>query len=69
MIQVYCAMIACMLINLWTGRRPNKATVHMLAWYMAGVATEQEVMNHLNRPDNTGVKQRAKDELWKKLGV
>jgi len=69
MIQVYCAMIACMLINLWTGRRPNKATVHMLAWYLAGVATEQEVMNHLNRPDNTGVKLRAKDELWKKLGV
>jgi hypothetical protein len=69
MIQVYCAIIACMLINLWTGKRPNKATVHMLAWYLAGVATEQEVMAHLNRPDNTGIKLRARDELWKKLGV
>lgn len=68
-IQVYCAIIACMLINLWTGQRPNKAMVHMLAWYLAGVATEAEVMAHLNRPDNTGVKLRAKDALWKKLGV
>jgi hypothetical protein len=68
-IQVYCAVIACMIVNLWTGRRPNKATVTMLAWYFAGVATEQEVLAHLNRPDNTGVKLRAKDELWKKLGV
>jgi len=69
MIQVYCAIIACMLINLWTGKRPTKATVHMLAWYLAGVATEQEVMNHLNRPDNTGIKLRAKDAVWKKLGM
>jgi len=69
MIQVYCAIIACMLINLWTGKRPNKATVTMLAWYLAGVASEAEVMNHLSRPDNKGVKLRAKDELWKKLGV
>jgi hypothetical protein len=67
-IQVYCAIIACMLINLWTGKRPNKATVHMLAWYFAGVASEAEVMAHLNRPDNRGVKLAAKEALWKKLG-
>lgn len=68
-IQVYCAIIACMLINLWTGKRPNKRTVEMLAWYLMGIATEAEMMAHLNRPDNTGVKLRAKDALWKKLGV
>jgi hypothetical protein len=67
-IQVYCAIIACMLINLWTGKRPNKATVHMLAWYFAGVASEAEVLAHLNRPDNRGVKLAAKEALWKKLG-
>ena len=33
-----------------------------------GVATEKEVLDHLSRPDNTGVKLRAKEELWKKLG-
>lgn len=68
LIQVYCALIACMLINLWTGKRPNKYTVQMLAFYFMGIATEQEVLAHLSRPDNTGVKLRAKEELWKKLG-
>ena len=61
-------MIACLLINLWTGRRPTKRTVEMLACYFIGVASEQELLDHLNRPDRTGVKLRAKDELWKKLG-
>jgi hypothetical protein len=67
-IQVYCCVIACMLINLQTGKKPNKAMVLMLGWYLLGVATEQDVMNHLNRPDNRGVKLRAKEALWKKLG-
>ena len=67
-IQMYCAVIACMLINLWTGRRPGKHMVNMLAWYFMGVATAAEVRAFLDEPDNTGVKRRAKDELWKKLG-
>ena len=69
MIQVYCAIIACMLINLWTGKKPGKHMVNMLAWYFMGIATAAEVEAFLNRPDNTGVKLRAKDALWKKLGV
>ena len=68
MIQMYCAVIACLLINLWTGVKPTKATVQMLALYFVGVATDREVVAHLNRPDNTGVKLRAKEALWKKLG-
>jgi len=68
-IQMYCAIIACMLINLWTGKKPGKHMINMLAWYFMGVATEQEVLAFINRPDNTGIKKRAKDELWKKLGV
>ncbi|MDQ3441137.1 MAG: hypothetical protein M3478_12395 [Planctomycetota bacterium] len=58
-----------MLINLWTGKRPGKHLVNMLAWYFMGLATAPEVERFLNRPDNTGVKLRAKDALWKKLGV
>jgi hypothetical protein len=68
LIQVYCAVIACMLINLWTGRRPDKGTVEMLGWYLAGVATEAEVLAYVDRPDRTGVKLAAKAALWKKLG-
>jgi hypothetical protein len=68
-IQVYCAVIVCLLINLITGGKPNKATVNMVGFYLMGLADEQEVLDHLNKPDNTGVKKRAKEELWKKLAV
>jgi IS4 transposase len=68
-IQVYCAVIACLLLNLYTGRRPDKSTLSMAYWYISGIASEQEWLDHLNRPDNRGVKLRAKAELWKKLGV
>jgi hypothetical protein len=67
-IQVYCAVIACMLINLWTGKKAGKHMVAMLSWYFMGIASEQDVQRFLDRPDNSGVKKRAKDELWKKLG-
>jgi hypothetical protein len=68
-IQVYCTVIVCLLICLMTGKKPNKSNRNMIGWYLIGLAGEQELLAHLNRPDNTGVKLRAKDELWKKLGV
>lgn len=68
-IQVYCAVIACMLINLWTGKKAGKHMAAMLTWYFMGIASEADVQRFIDRPDNTGIKKRAKDELWKKLGV
>lgn len=68
-IQVYCTVIVCLLICLITGKRPDKSTRNMIGWYLIGLASRQELLDHLNRPDNTGVKKRAKDELWKKLGL
>jgi len=68
-IQIYCAVIAAMLIHLQTGKKPNKAIVFVLGMYLAGIASEEEVLARLNRPDNTGVKLAAKAALWKKLGV
>jgi hypothetical protein len=67
-IQIYCALIVCILIQQISGKKPNKAMRNMIGWYLLGMADEQEVINFLNRPDNTGVKLRAKEELWKKLG-
>ena len=33
-IQTYCAIIACMLISLWTGRKPTLRTYEMiLLWH------------------------------------
>jgi len=48
-IQTYCAIIACMLINLWTGRKPTKRTLEMLSYYFTGLATEAELIAHLEK--------------------
>jgi hypothetical protein len=68
-IQVYCCVIACLVISLATGRKANKRMVEMIGWYLIGLASEGDVLSFLNEPDNTGIKLRAKDQLWKKLGV
>jgi hypothetical protein len=47
LIQMYCAIIACLLINLWTGAKPTKRTVEMLAFYFMGLASEEEVLRHI----------------------
>jgi len=46
-IQTYCAIIACLLIALYTGRRPTLRTYEMVCWYFSGMADEQELLNHL----------------------
>ena len=46
-IQTYCAIIACMLISLWTGRKPTKRTFEMICHYVSGLASEDELMAHL----------------------
>jgi hypothetical protein len=67
-IQIYCAMIVCVLIQLISGKKPNKAIRSMVGWYLLGLATEEDLINFLNKPDNKGVKLRAKEELLKKMG-
>ena len=61
-------MICCLMLNTLTGRKPAKRTVTLMALYLQGLAGEQDVLRDLKKPDRTGVKLRAKDELWKKLG-
>jgi Transposase DDE domain len=46
-IQTYCAIIACMLITLWTGRRPTLRTYEMVCYYFTGLADEDELLAHL----------------------
>ena len=38
-IQAYCAIIACLLIHLWTGGKPTLRTFEMLCLYLQGWAT------------------------------
>ncbi|MGD0518365.1 MAG: IS4 family transposase [Thermoguttaceae bacterium] len=46
-IQTYCAIIACMLISLWTGRKPTLRTYEMICYYFTGLADEEELLAHL----------------------
>lgn len=48
-IQVYCALIASMLITLWTGAKPTKRTFEMLCLYFMGWATDNDLTNHLEK--------------------
>jgi len=46
-IQTYVAIIACMLISLTTGRKPNLRTYEMICYYFTGLADEDEIAAHL----------------------
>jgi IS4 transposase len=46
-IQCYVALIASLLVALWTGRKPNKRTWEMLQFYLIGWASLEELERHL----------------------
>ena len=46
-IKTYCAIIACMLIALWTGKKPTLRTYEMICFYFTGLADEAELMAHI----------------------
>jgi hypothetical protein len=59
-IQTYCAIIACMLISLWTGRKPTLRTYEMICYYFTGLASEEELLAHL-------AKLKAHDQAAQKI--
>jgi hypothetical protein len=48
-IQAYMAIIACMLISLWTGRAPTLRTYEMICHYFTGLADEEELLAHIEK--------------------
>ena len=48
-LQVDAAIIACLLIALYTGRKPTKATAELMGWWMVGLAEESDLQRHLKR--------------------
>lgn len=52
-LQTYAAILACMLIALWTGRKPTLRTFEMLCWYFTGMASPAELLAHLARLQKT----------------
>ena len=52
-IQAYCAIIACLLIHLWTGGRPTRRSYEMICLYLCGWADLDELTAHLEKlPDS-----------------
>jgi hypothetical protein len=48
-LQTYAALIASLLLVLWTGRKPTKRTWEMIQFYFLGWASAEEVEAHLAR--------------------
>jgi hypothetical protein len=48
-IQTYGAIIACMLINLYTGRKPTLRTMEMICHFLTGWASEAELLAHVEK--------------------
>jgi hypothetical protein len=47
-VQVYLAIIASLLISLWTGTKPCKATFTMINFYLMGWADDEELTEYLD---------------------
>jgi len=48
-LETYAAIIACLLIALWTGRKPTLSTYRMVCWYFSGWADEEELLRHIQK--------------------
>ena len=48
-IQAYCAIIACLLLALWTGGKPTLRTFEMVCLYFQGWADQEELLAHLKK--------------------
>ena len=48
-IQAYCAIIACLLLALWTGGKPTLRTYEMVCLYLQGWANQEELLAHLKK--------------------
>lgn len=48
-IQTYVAIIACLLIALWTGKKPTLRTYEMICYYFSGLASIDELQRHIEK--------------------
>jgi hypothetical protein len=46
-LQIYCALIAALLLMRYTGQRPGKRAMEMIRFYLAGTATLEELTGAL----------------------
>jgi hypothetical protein len=48
-LQVYVALIASVLVSLWTGHKPTKRTFEMLCCYFSGMASLDELLAQIEK--------------------
>ena len=48
-LEIYLALIAALLLQLYTGQRPNRRMMELIRFYFLGVATLEEVQRGLER--------------------
>jgi len=48
-IELYLALIAALLLQLYTGGQPNRRLMEMIRWYLVGVASLEELMTSVER--------------------
>jgi hypothetical protein len=58
-LQIYTALIASLLIVLWTGRKPVKRTWEMLQFYFQGWASLDELQAHLEKQKPKALSQET----------
>jgi hypothetical protein len=65
-LQIYTALIASLLVVLWTGRKPTKRTWEMLQFYFQGWASLEEVQAHLEKQKRIALKSQETEDPPKK---
>lgn len=60
-LQIYTALIASLLIVLWTGRKPTKRTWEMLQFYFQGWASLDELEAHLEKQKRIALTAKEKN--------
>jgi IS4 transposase len=58
-IQMYLALIAALLLQLYTGRKPNRRMMELLQWHQLGYANEAELRSGLEREQQRISKLKA----------
>jgi hypothetical protein len=58
-IQLYCMALCCVLLELWTGERPDLPTLRMVQWYVLGIASLQELQGFIARRKKAKAKTAA----------
>lgn len=58
-VQLYCVAICCVLLELWTGERPDLPTLRMVQWYLLGIASVQELTAFVAHRGEIKAKQPA----------